>query len=53
MAGLELYCRDLGADNLKLPRVNLVHAALIFEHVGLGRPLDNAVALVDGSASSP
>ena len=26
--------------------MDLVHAALIFEHAGLGRALDNAVALV-------
>jgi hypothetical protein len=46
LPGLELYCRDLTVGDLGLPPVMLVHAALIFEHVGLGVPLDNAVALV-------
>src|SRR5215831_3308220 len=51
LAGLELYCRDLGEGDLDLPRVNLVHAGLIFEHVGLGRALDNALSLVGSSGT--
>src|SRR5262245_2509414 len=36
VAGLELYCSDLAERGLRLPPVALVHAALIFEHMGLG-----------------
>ncbi len=43
---LELHCRDLAKEGLSLPPVALVHAALIFEHVGLGLPLENAISLV-------
>ena len=44
--GLELYCADLSLSPIALPPVALVHAALVFEHAGLGWCLDNAVALV-------
>jgi SAM-dependent methyltransferase len=43
---LELHCVDLARGELRLPPVSLVHAALIFEHAGLGRALENALALV-------
>lgn len=46
LPGLELHCRDLTEPGLSLDRVALVHAALIFEHVGLGVPLENALSLV-------
>jgi hypothetical protein len=46
LAGLELYCRDLAAGDLRISAVALVHAALIFEHTGLGAALDNALSLV-------
>lgn len=46
LSGLELYCRDLNKEDLTLAPVDLVHAALIFEHAGLGRTLDNALSLV-------
>jgi len=46
IAGLELHCCDLAERRLNLPPVALVHAALIFEHVGLGLALENAVSLV-------
>jgi len=46
LTGLELYCRDLNQGELDLPGVDLVHAAMIFEHAGLGRALDSAVSLV-------
>lgn len=46
LAGLELHCRDLAERDFSLPPVGLVHAALIFEHVGLGVALENALALV-------
>jgi SAM-dependent methyltransferase len=43
---LELHCLDLAAGLVRIPPVDLVHAALIFEHTGLDRALDNAVSLV-------
>jgi len=43
---LELYCLDLAADTVTAAPVELVHAALIFEHAGLGRALENALSLV-------
>src|SRR5215831_5318475 len=46
LAGLELYCRDLGERDLSVAPVALVHAALIFEHVGLGPAPENALSLV-------
>ena len=52
-AGLELHCADLSGETLALAAVELVHAALIFEHAGLDRCLDNALALaVPGGALS-
>jgi len=46
LGGLELHCRDLADRDFSLAPVALVHAALIFEHVGLGHALQNAVSLV-------
>jgi hypothetical protein len=46
LAGLELYCRDLAERDFSLAPVALVHAALIFEHGGLGVALENALSLV-------
>jgi hypothetical protein len=47
LPGLELYGCDLAqTDFCVIAPVALVHAALIFEHVGLGRPLTNALSLV-------
>jgi hypothetical protein len=46
LAGLELQCRDLAKRDFSLAPVALVHAALIFEHVGLGVALENALSLV-------
>src|SRR5215831_13655042 len=46
LAGLELYCRDLAEGDLSTPPVALVHAALIFEHAGLGLALEHALYLV-------
>jgi hypothetical protein len=43
---LELHCRDLAEPDFNLTPVALVHAALIFEHVGLGLALKNALSLV-------
>jgi hypothetical protein len=44
--GMELHCCDLSCSDLLVDPVVLVHAALIFEHTGLDRPLDNALSLV-------
>lgn len=47
LRGLELRCADLEHDDLHdIEPVSLVHAALLFEHAGTGRCLDNAVSLV-------
>ena len=46
LSGLELHCRDLTERDFSLAPVALVHAALIFEHVGLGVALENALSLV-------
>jgi hypothetical protein len=46
LCGLELHCRDLAQREFSLAPVALVHAALIFEHVGLGLALENALSLV-------
>jgi hypothetical protein len=46
IAGLELHCCDLAEPNLNLAPVALVHAALIFEHVGTDIALENALSLV-------
>ena len=46
MAGLELHAIDLAEETIQLPPVELVHAALIFEHAGMGQCLENALALI-------
>jgi hypothetical protein len=46
LPGLELHHADLSAFALDIPPVDLVHAALIFEHAGVGHCLDNAAKLV-------
>ena len=46
LPGLELCCTDLADTPSTLLPVELVHAALIFEHTGLGRCLENALRLV-------
>lgn len=46
LAGLELYCCNLAEEDLSLAPVAMVHAGLIFEHVGLGIALENALSLV-------
>jgi len=43
---LELHCVDLAEETAKLEPVYLVHAALLFEHAGVGRCLENALSLV-------
>ena len=50
---LELTRIDLAEEVADVEPVDLVHAALVFEHAGTGRCLDNAVALVaEGGALS-
>lgn len=44
--GIELHCADLAAEALVIQPVQLVHAALLFEHAGTARCLDNALSLV-------
>jgi hypothetical protein len=43
LPGLELHSRDLAEREFSLAPVMLVHTALIFEHVGLGLALENAL----------
>lgn len=45
--GLELHRADLAAERLAIRPVQLVHAALIFEHAGRDLCLENAIALVE------
>jgi threonine dehydrogenase-like Zn-dependent dehydrogenase len=44
--GLELHCVDLAAQVVDLEPVQLVHAALVFEHAGVDHCLENAISLV-------
>jgi len=46
LPGLQLHQRDLTQPGLALEPVALVHAALVFEHTGLGTPVENALSLV-------
>lgn len=46
LAGLELHWRDITERNLGVEPVDLVHAALLFEHAGVSAALENALALV-------
>lgn len=54
LPGLELRCADLAGEPLQIAPVELVHAALLFEHAGTGRCLENALALLaaDGAFSA-
>lgn len=46
LPGLELWCLDLAEQVVHLEPVKLVHAALLFEHTGVGLCLENALSLV-------
>jgi hypothetical protein len=48
---LELCCVDLTEKRVELEPVELVHAALVFEHAGVGRCLDNALSLVSAGGA--
>jgi len=43
---LELHCVDLATERLQIPPVDLVHAAMVFEHTGIDLALTNALSLV-------
>jgi hypothetical protein len=45
-ANVELYQSDLSEDELNVAPVELVHAALLFEHAGIGRCLENALRMI-------
>jgi hypothetical protein len=51
LASLELHCQDLREREFSVAPVALVHAALVFEHAGLGVALQNALALVEPGGS--
>jgi hypothetical protein len=46
IVSLELHCTDITTGRVPAPAVALVHAALVFEHTGLGPALECARALV-------
>ncbi len=46
LPGLELQCVDLSRQLVAMEPVQMVHAALIFEHAGVERCLENAMAMV-------
>jgi SAM-dependent methyltransferase len=46
LPGLELLCVDLAEQEVEMAPVQLAHAALIFEHAGMERCLDNALNMV-------
>jgi len=48
---LDLHCVDLAEHRVELEPVQLVHAALVFEHAGVDRCLENAVSLVTASGA--
>jgi hypothetical protein len=45
LPGLDLRCVNLSEQRIALEPVQFVHAALIFEHAGIERCLENAIAL--------
>ncbi|MBY0506218.1 MAG: hypothetical protein K2X03_20035 [Bryobacteraceae bacterium] len=49
LPGLELHAVDLARERLRLAPVALVHAALILEHAGTDKCLENALNLVEPS----
>lgn len=53
LPGLELHCVDLAEETIRIEPVQLAHAALVLEHAGVGRALENAISLVaEGGALS-
>jgi len=51
LPGLDLHCVDLAGSIDDLAPVQMVHVALVFEHAGTDRCLDNALALVEPGGS--
>jgi threonine dehydrogenase-like Zn-dependent dehydrogenase len=47
---LELHHHDLAEKPIDIPPVDLVHAALVFEHAGTGQCLENAIRLLSPKA---
>lgn len=50
LQALELHHHDLAQEPLRIPPVDLVHAALVFEHAGTGQCLENAINLLNPTA---
>ncbi len=46
LPGLELHCVDLSVQHIELEPVQLVHAALVFEHAGVDCCLENAISMI-------
>ncbi len=46
LPGLELRCVDLSEEHVEFEPVQLVHAALVFEHAGVGCCLENALSMI-------
>lgn len=46
LLNLDLHCVDLATQTISIEPVQLVHAALIFEHAGMNRAFENALSLV-------
>lgn len=46
LPGLELHCVDLSQQLVELEPVQLVHAALVFEHAGVDCCLENAISMI-------
>lgn len=46
LPGLELHCVDLSRQHVELEPVQLVHAALVFEHAGVDCCLENAMSMI-------
>jgi hypothetical protein len=51
LSGLEVHCVDLAGEMVEAAPVDLVHAALVFEHAGVGLCLENAVRMVDAGGA--
>ena len=50
LQALELHHHDLAPKPIDIPPVDLVHAALVFEHAGTGQCLENALKLLNPTA---
>lgn len=50
LQALELHHHDLAEKPIEIQPVDLVHAALVFEHAGTGQCLENALKLLNPTA---